>query len=107
MVSEIEYPLFAQRDSSSDCRQLEASKARNTSQKELSMQSGVPLATIRLFEQKGKISLSNLVKIVIALGEEEALVRLLEPGEFQTLFGHKSRPGKRIRATGSRKVRNV
>ncbi|KGA93844.1 hypothetical protein LptCag_1554 [Leptospirillum ferriphilum] len=80
---------------------------RNTSQKELSIQSGVPLATIRLFEQKGKISLSNLVRIVMAIGEEEALVRLLEPGEVQTLFGHESRPSKRIRATGSRKDRNV
>jgi transcriptional regulator with XRE-family HTH domain len=80
---------------------------RNTSQKELSMQSGVPLATIRLFEQKGKISLSNLVRIVMAFGEEEALVRLLEPVEVQTLFGDESRPGKRIRATGSRKDRNV
>ena len=81
--------------------------SRNTSQEELSRQSGVPLATIRVFEQKGQISLSNLVKLAIALGEEEALVRLLEPGEVQTLFGNEGKPGKRIRATGSRKVRNV
>ncbi|MHB1606685.1 MAG: helix-turn-helix domain-containing protein [Leptospirales bacterium] len=80
---------------------------RNTSQEELSKQSGVPLATIRVFEQKGQVSLSNLVKIAIALGEEEALIKLLEPGEVQTLFGKERKPRNRIRATGSRKVKRV
>ena len=80
---------------------------RNLSQEELSHKSGVPLSTLRIFEQKGQISLANLVKIAIALGEEESLLRFLEPPDIQTLLGKMKKPQSRIRATGSRKVNRV
>lgn len=80
---------------------------RNMSQEELSSRSGVPLGTIRVFEQKGMISLVNLVKVAIALGEEEALVRLFEPGEVRTLFGFEKKLKDRVRATGRRRGKDV
>jgi transcriptional regulator with XRE-family HTH domain len=77
------------------------------SQEELSSLSGVTMGTIRFFEQKGQISLGNLVKISIALGEEETLLKLFEPDEPRTLFGSVKNPKDRIRATGSRKANRV
>ena len=44
-------------------------KAEGWTQAELSKRSGVPLATLRKFEQTGQISLKGLLKILMVLGK--------------------------------------
>jgi transcriptional regulator with XRE-family HTH domain len=46
----------------------------NLTQEGLSARSGVPLATLRKFEQKGGISLESLLKIMMVLGMLDAMV---------------------------------
>lgn len=41
---------------------------RNLTQQELSSRSGVPLSTLRKFEQQGVLSLESLLKILMVLG---------------------------------------
>ncbi|SKC07023.1 hypothetical protein SAMN05660841_04009 [Sphingobacterium nematocida] len=48
-------------------------------QEGLSQRSGVPLATLRKFEQKGVISLESLLKILIVVGGLEDVIAALEP----------------------------
>ncbi|WP_200859592.1 XRE family transcriptional regulator [Sphingobacterium paucimobilis] len=45
----------------------------------LSQRSGVPLATLRKFEQKGIISLESLLKILVVVGGLEDIIVALEP----------------------------
>ncbi len=47
-------------------------------QEGLSLRSGVPLATLRKFEQKGDISLESFLKIQMALGGLEDIVKATE-----------------------------
>lgn len=47
-------------------------------QKGLANRAGVPLPTLRKFEQKGLISLEALLKILMVLGSLEAFVSALE-----------------------------
>ena len=46
----------------------------NLTQEGLSVRSGVPLATLRKFEQQGVISLESLLKLMMVLGMLEAMV---------------------------------
>ncbi len=46
----------------------------NLTQEGVSARSGVPLATLRKFEQQGVISLESLLKIMMVLGMLEAMV---------------------------------
>lgn len=46
----------------------------NLTQEGLSVRSGVPLATLRKFEQQGLISLESLLKLMMVLGMLEAIV---------------------------------
>ena len=46
----------------------------NLTQEGLSARSGVPLATLRKFEQQGLISLESLLKLMMVLGMLEAMV---------------------------------
>lgn len=46
----------------------------NLTQEGLSVRSGVPLATLRKFEQQGLISLESLLKLMMVLGMLEAMV---------------------------------
>jgi transcriptional regulator with XRE-family HTH domain len=46
----------------------------NLTQEGLSARSGVPLATLRKFEQQGVISLESLLKLMMVLGMLEAMV---------------------------------
>lgn len=48
-------------------------------QKGFSQRSGVPLASLRKFEQKGIISLESLLKILIVVGGLEEIVAALKP----------------------------
>ncbi len=51
-------------------------------QEGLSQRSGVPLATLRKFEQKGVISLESLLKILIVVGGLEDVIAALEPDKL-------------------------
>jgi len=46
----------------------------NLTQEGLSVRSGVPLATLRKFEQQGVISFESLLKLMMVLGMLEAMV---------------------------------
>ncbi len=46
----------------------------NFTQKELALRAGVPLSTLRKFEQQGVISLESLLKILMVLGMLERVV---------------------------------
>ncbi|MCY3821851.1 MAG: helix-turn-helix transcriptional regulator [Gammaproteobacteria bacterium] len=59
--------------------------ARNLTQDGLARRSGVALGTLKKFERTGAISLVSFVRLVIALGEEAALERLMANPEFETL----------------------
>lgn len=50
-------------------------------QEGLSERSGVPLATLRKFEQKGTISLESLLKLLLVVGGLENIVTALEPSK--------------------------
>ncbi|WP_215904719.1 helix-turn-helix domain-containing protein [Sphaerochaeta globosa] len=47
---------------------------RNLTQQELSSRSGVPLSTLRKFEQQGVLSLESLLKILMVLGMLDTVV---------------------------------
>ena len=48
-------------------------------QEGLSERSGVPLATLRKFEQKGAISLQSLLKLLMVVGGLEEIIDVLKP----------------------------
>lgn len=50
-------------------------------QEGLSEQSGVPLSTLRKFEQKGAISLEAFIKLLMVVGGLEDLLRVLKPSK--------------------------
>lgn len=56
---------------------------KNLTQEGLSNRSGVSLATVRKFEQKGVISLESFLKLCMALGCLEKVVGCLEPKEVE------------------------
>ena len=51
----------------------------NISQDELARRSGVPLATLRKFEQKGLVSLGSFLKLKAVLGGLGGMVEAIEP----------------------------
>jgi len=53
----------------------------NFTQEGLSERSGVPLATLRKFEQQGVISLESLLKLLMVLGMLDAMVKATEKRE--------------------------
>ena len=53
----------------------------NLTQEGLSERSGVPLSTLRKFEQKGLISLDPLLKILSVVGGLEEMTNALKPKE--------------------------
>ena len=53
----------------------------NLTQQGLSDRSGVPLPTLRRFEQKGAISLESLLKLLLVVGGVEELVAILKPDQ--------------------------
>ena len=48
-------------------------------QEGLAERSGVPLPTLRKFEQKGTISLESFLKLLMVVGEVEELLNILKP----------------------------
>ena len=51
--------------------------ARNLTQAGLAARSGVPLGTLKKFERTGAISLVSFIRLVVALGEQAGLERLM------------------------------
>lgn len=50
-------------------------------QEGLAERSGVPLPTLRKFEQKGAISLESFLKLLMVVGEVEELLNILKPSK--------------------------
>ena len=71
--------------------------ARNLTQEGLARRSGVALGTLKRFERSGAISLVSFIRLVVALGGEAGLERLLADEEFETLEQVLSEPRTRKR----------
>ena len=71
--------------------------ARNLTQEGLARRSGVALGTLKKFERSGAISLVSFIRLVVALGEEVGLERLLADEELKTLEQVLSEPRTRKR----------
>ena len=54
-------------------------------QEGLSSRSGVPLGTLKKFERTGQIAFVSFIRLVVALGDEAALEKLLLEQKFETL----------------------
>ena len=67
----------AQQSIASNVRQRRL--AMNFTQEDLSERSGVPLATLRKFEQKGIISVEALLKLLLIVGGIDELLQALKP----------------------------
>lgn len=50
-------------------------------QEGLAERSGVPLATLRKFEQKGAISLESFLKLLMVVGGLEDIINMLKPSK--------------------------
>lgn len=59
--------------------------ARGWTQAQLAARAGIPLATYRIFEQTGQVSLERLVAISSALGRSEEWSTLFRPRVAQSL----------------------
>ncbi len=77
----------------------------NLTQEGLSERSGVPLSTLRKFEQKGLISLDSFLKILSVVGGLEEMVEALKPKEqhFKSIDDVLKSVEKPVRKRGSRK----
>lgn len=53
----------------------------NLTQEGLAERSGVPLSTLRKFEQKGTISLDSFLKILSVVGGLEEIIEVLKPNK--------------------------
>jgi len=74
-------------------------------QEGLSERAGVPLSTLRKFEQKGVISLDSFLKILSVVGGLEEIVDALKPKEqhFKSIDEVLKSADKTIRKRGNRK----
>lgn len=79
--------------------------AMNLTQQGLAERSGVPLPTLRKFEQKGLISLEAFLKLQMVLGGLENIIKSIEPkiSEFSSIDEVLKANKKPIRQRGSRK----
>ena len=93
-------PTAAQRTLADRVR--EARIAMGLKQKTLADRSGVTLATLRRFEQKGEISLKYLMRICNALGRLDEFDQLLKPPPAASMAELESRVAKPRRKRGSR-----
>ena len=79
-------------------RAKELRLSRNWKRSTLSKRSGVSISSLRRFEQKAKISLDNLLKIMSTFGRIDEIDMLLLPPAIQSiddLDRHKSKKRKR------------
>ncbi|PTW61681.1 helix-turn-helix protein [Breoghania corrubedonensis] len=79
--------------------------AMELTQEGLASRSGVPLSTLRKFEQKSEISLEAFLKLLLVVGGMEEIVKALEPQDapFRTIDDVlKAEQGKQARKRGRR-----
>lgn len=55
--------------------------AMELTQETLADRSGIPLPTLRKFEQKGSISLESLLKLLMVVGGIEEIIEVLKPSQ--------------------------
>tara|TARA_R110002072_G_scaffold284396_5_gene448726 strand:- start:64999 stop:65304 length:306 start_codon:yes stop_codon:yes gene_type:complete len=74
-------------------------------QKGLAERSGVPLPTLRKFEQKGQISLESFLKLMMVLGGTEELIKATQPAsaEFRSIDDVLNANHAPVRKRGRRK----
>lgn len=96
-------PLKAQRKLADILR--ERRLVQNLTQEGLSERSGVPLATLRKFEQKGSISLESFLKLVWVLGGLEEMIDVLKPEKptFNSIDEVLVNVSDKVRKRGSKK----
>jgi transcriptional regulator with XRE-family HTH domain len=84
-------------------RQLRLSM--DLTQEGLSERSGVPLPTLRKFEQKGQISLESFLKLLMVLGGIEGVINATQPqlSEFTSIDDVLSANEAPVRKRGRRK----
>jgi transcriptional regulator with XRE-family HTH domain len=58
---------------------------RDLPQSELARRAGVGEATVKRFEQRGRASVENMLRLAVALGAEDGFERLFEPPKYRTL----------------------
>lgn len=77
----------------------------NLTQEGLAERSGVPLPTLRKFEQKGLISLDSFLKLLLVVGGLEEMVDVLKPKEqsFKSIDDVLKSEKKPIRKRGNKK----
>ncbi|MDV3616316.1 transcriptional regulator [Elizabethkingia anophelis] len=77
----------------------------NLTQEGLAERSGVPLPTLRKFEQKGFISLDSFLKLLSVVGGLEEMVDVLKPKEqgFKSIDDVLKSEKKNIKKRGSKK----
>lgn len=94
-------PLATAKDARDAIRQ--AARARRVAlrltQAELSARSGVPIATLKRFEQQGVVALDSLLSIAVALGAVDGFLMLFPLIEATTLaeLERTQRPAQRVR----------
>ncbi len=79
-------------------RTRELRLARGWKQTTLAARSGVSLASLRRFEERGRVSLQNMLKLVFALGRLADFDGLLDrpvPSSLAELEASQKRPGRR------------
>lgn len=63
----------------------EKRKRLGITQKEMSIRSGIPLSTLRRFEQTGEISLISLAKIAIVLNDEDGITSIFRKAGYASM----------------------
>ena len=64
---------------------LNSAGSKRIFQNKLAELSGVSAATLRKFEDEGKISLESFIAIAVALGYSEELLKLMETPRYTTI----------------------
>jgi transcriptional regulator with XRE-family HTH domain len=57
--------------------------SREMTQQEMAQRSGVPLSTLRKFEQKGQVSLESFLKLLWVVGDLNTLMESVKPEKPQ------------------------
>jgi transcriptional regulator with XRE-family HTH domain len=76
--------------------------AAGLKQSTLAARAGVSLPSLRLFEQRGEISLKSLMRICHALGRLDEFEELFKPPVAATMAELEQRNTRRVRKRGSR-----
>ena len=83
MFTQLKYPHEIAKDIAQ--QEKRKRKRRKITQKELSMRSGVSLASIKRFEQTGEISFVSLLQIAAILDELDSFANLFEGIEYESI----------------------